>query len=161
MTTTPRISPQVPQSCTGRPSVPLSVYRELVKELQATQARVEFLEAQNQQLVKSNRQLRQEIETVVAQGRRLERVVESFERNSIEEPSFVIPVRPRLVTPPSPSLPVKEEVSVTPPITVTASKQQLPKNIWLVVGLIIIVVLTSGLGAFWLVSASKNAGSSD
>ena len=48
MTTTPRISPQVPQSCTGRPSVPLSVYRELVKELQSTQARVEFLEAQNQ-----------------------------------------------------------------------------------------------------------------
>ena len=37
MTTTLRISPQVPQSCTGRPSVPLSVYRELVKELQATQ----------------------------------------------------------------------------------------------------------------------------
>ena len=60
MTTTPLISPQVPQSCTGRPSVPLSVYRELVKELQATQARVEFLEAQNQQLVKSNRQLRQD-----------------------------------------------------------------------------------------------------
>jgi hypothetical protein len=161
MTTTPRISPQVPQSCTGSPSVPLSVYRELVKELQATQARVEFLETQNQQLVKSNRQLRQEIETVVAQGRRLERVVESFERNSIEEPSFVIPVRPRLVTPPSSSLRVKEEVSVTPPITVTASRQQLPKNSWLVVGLIIVVVLTSGLGAFWLVSASRNAGSTD
>ncbi|MFM6061538.1 MAG: hypothetical protein ACKPAE_03565 [Microcystis panniformis] len=47
---------------------------------------MEFLEAQNQQLVKSNRQLRQEIETVVAQGRRLEKVVESFERNSIEKP---------------------------------------------------------------------------
>ncbi|WP_287661793.1 hypothetical protein [Microcystis sp. M049S2] len=60
MTTTPRIYPQVPQGFTGRPSVPLSVYRELVKELQATQARVEFLEAQNQQLVKSNRQLRQD-----------------------------------------------------------------------------------------------------
>ena len=60
MTTTLRISPQRPQSLTGRPSVPLSVYRELVKELQATQARVEFLEAQNQQLVKSNRQLRQD-----------------------------------------------------------------------------------------------------
>ena len=60
MTTTLLISPQRPQSFTGRPSVPLSVYRELVKELQATQARVEFLEAQNQQLVKSNRQLRQD-----------------------------------------------------------------------------------------------------
>ena len=161
MTTTSRISPQVPQSCTGRPSVPLSVYRELVKELQATQARVEFLEAQNQQLVKSNRQLRQEIETVVAQGRRLEKVVQGFERNPIEEPSFLIPVRPRLVTPSSPSLRVKEEVSVTPPISVTASRQQLPKNIWLVVGLIILVVLTSGFVAFWLVSASRNAGSTD
>lgn len=160
MTTTPRISPQVPQSCTGRPSVPLSVYRELVKELQATQARVESLESQNQQLVKSNRQLRQEIETVVAQGRRLERVVKSFERNPIEEPSFVIPVPPRLVTPPSPSLRVKE-VSVTPPITVTASKQPFSKNSWLLVGSIIIVVLTSGLGAFWLISASRNAGSTD
>lgn len=134
MTTTSRISPQVPQSCTGRPSVPLSVYRELVKELQTTQARVEFLQSQNQRLVKSNRQLRQEIETVVAQGRRLEKVVQGFERNPIEEPSFLIPVRPRLVTPSSPSLRVKEEVSVTPPISVTASRQQLPKNIWLVVG---------------------------
>ncbi|MDB9415467.1 hypothetical protein [Microcystis aeruginosa] len=161
MTTTSRISPQVPQSCTGRPSVPLSVYRELVKELQTTQARVEVLRSQNQRLVKSNRQLRQEIETVVAQGRRLEKVLQGFERNPIEEPSFLIPVRPRLVTPPSPSLPVKEEVSVTPPISVTASRQQLPKNIWLVVGLIILVVLTSGFGAFWLVSASRNAGSID
>ena len=161
MTTTSRISPQVPQSCTGRPSVPLSVYRELVKELQTTQARVEFLQSQNQRLVKSNRQLRQEIETVVAQGRRLKKVVQGFERNPIEEPSFLIPVRPRLVTPPSPSLPVKEEVSVTPPISVTASRQQLPKNIWLVVGLIILVVLTSGFVAFWLVSACRNAGSTD
>jgi len=160
MTSTPRISHQRPQSFTGRPSVPLSVYRELVKELQATQARVESLEAQNQQLVKSNRQLRQEIETVVDQGRRLEKVVKSFERNPIEEPSFVIPVPPRLVTPPSPSLRVKE-VSVTPPITVTASKQPFSKNSWLLVGSIIIVVLTSGLGAFWLISASRNAGSTD
>ena len=90
MTTRPRISPQVPQSCTGRPSVSLSAYRELVKEFQATQSRVTSLEAQNQQLVKSNWQLRQEIETVVAQGRRLEKVVESFERNPVEEPSSLI-----------------------------------------------------------------------
>lgn len=161
MTTTPPISRQAIQSLTGRPSVPLSVYRELVKELQSTQARVESLESQNQQLVKSNRQLRQEIETVVAQGRRLEKVVESFERNPVEEPSFVIPVPPRLVTPPSSSLRVQEEMPVTPPITVTASKQPFSKNSWLLVGLIIIVVLTSGLGAFWLISASKNAGSID
>jgi hypothetical protein len=155
MTTTPRISAQETQSFTGRPSVPLSVYRELVKELQATQARAESLESQNKRLVKSNRQLRQEIETIVDQGKRLERVVQNFEVNPGEEPSFVIPIRPRLVTPPSHSPRVKEEVSVTPPITITASKQQSPRNSWLMWGAIIFVVLTSGLGAFWLVSTTR------
>lgn len=155
MTTTPRISRQETHSLTGRPSVPLSVYRELVKELQATQARAQSLEAQNQQLVKSNRQLRQEIETVVDQGKRLERVVQNFEANPVEEPSFVIPIRPRLVTPPSHSPRVKEEVSVTPPLNVTASPVQFSKNSWLMCGAIIFVVLTSGFGAFWLVSATR------
>lgn len=154
MTTTPRISPKETYSLTGSPSVPLSVYRELVKELQATQARAESLQAQNQQLVKSNRQLRQEIETVVDQGKRLEKLVRNFEVNQAEEPSFVIPVRQRLVTPPSRSVRVTE-VPVTPPITVTASPAQFSKNSWLMCGAILLVVLTSGFGAFWLVSTSR------
>jgi hypothetical protein len=156
MTTTPRITAKVISAdFSPRPSVPLSVYRELVKELQDTQARAEALEAQNKRLVKSNRQLRQEIETVVDQGKRLQRVVESFGGNQGEEPSFVIPSRPRVVTPPSRAPRVKEEVSVTPPITVTASKQEFSKNSWLMVGAIFLVVLTSGFGAFWLVSSSR------
>jgi hypothetical protein len=154
MTTTPLISPKETYSLTGRPSVPLSVYRELVKELQATQARAQSLEAQNQQLVKSNRQLRQEIGTVVDQGKRLEKLVQNFEVNPGEEPSFVIPVRPRLVTPPSRSVRVTE-VPVTPPISVTVSPAQFSKNSWLMCGAIILVVLTSGFGAFWLVSTSR------
>jgi len=43
------------------PSVPISVYRELATELQATKAKVEALAAQNQQVMRQNHQLRQEI----------------------------------------------------------------------------------------------------
>lgn len=47
------------------PSVPLSVYREVTTELQAAKAMLNSLHTQNQQLVKQNQQLRQEIEKVV------------------------------------------------------------------------------------------------
>ncbi|WP_315785928.1 hypothetical protein [Fischerella sp. JS2] len=47
------------------PSVPLSVYRDLAAELQAAQARINTLTAQNQQIVQENQLLRQEIAKVV------------------------------------------------------------------------------------------------
>lgn len=47
------------------PSVPLSVYRELAAELQATKAMVDSLSAQNQQLAHQNQLMRQEIYRVV------------------------------------------------------------------------------------------------
>ncbi|MEL6139501.1 MAG: hypothetical protein AAFQ61_00500 [Cyanobacteria bacterium J06626_23] len=47
------------------PSVPLSVYRELATELQATKAMVDSLGTQNQHLAKQNQLLRQEIHRVV------------------------------------------------------------------------------------------------
>ncbi len=47
------------------PSVPLSVYRELATELQATKAMVDSLGSQNQHLAKQNQLLRQEIHRVV------------------------------------------------------------------------------------------------
>jgi hypothetical protein len=47
------------------PSVPLSVYRELAAELQATKAMVDSLSTQNQHLSKQNQLMRQEIHRVV------------------------------------------------------------------------------------------------
>ena len=47
------------------PSVPISVYRELATELQATKAVVDSLTTQNQQLVRQNQLLKQEIHKVV------------------------------------------------------------------------------------------------
>lgn len=47
------------------PSVPISVYRELAAELQATKAVVDSLTTQNQQLIRQNQLLQREIHKVV------------------------------------------------------------------------------------------------
>ncbi len=62
---------------TYSPSVPLSLYRELAVELQAAEAKLDSLSAQNQQLAKQNQQLRQEIETAVQSVLRLQQVVDA------------------------------------------------------------------------------------
>ena len=60
------------------PSVPISVYRELAAELQAAQAMLDSINAQNQQLVKQNQQLQQEVEKVLQSAQHLQQVVASF-----------------------------------------------------------------------------------
>lgn len=47
------------------PSVPVSVYRELAAELQSAKALTEALNAQNQQLLRQNQQLQQELEKAI------------------------------------------------------------------------------------------------
>lgn len=66
------------------PSVPLSVYRELAAELQATQAMLDSLHAQNQRLSEDNQQLSEqnqklqsEISNVVRSALRLREVANS------------------------------------------------------------------------------------
>lgn len=61
------------------PSVPISVYRELATEMQASQTKVEILEAQNQELIRQNQQLQQEIQKLVASAIYLQQVANSFE----------------------------------------------------------------------------------
>ncbi|WGV23780.1 bZIP transcription factor [Halotia branconii] len=66
-----------PSSPTYPPSVPISVYRELAAELQATQARLDALTNKNQQLVQENQLLRQEITKVVQSFLHLQNLVDS------------------------------------------------------------------------------------
>jgi cobalamin biosynthesis Mg chelatase CobN len=66
------------------PSVPVSVYRELALELQATQATIDALKSQNQQLARQNHQLRQEIEKVVQHVAYLQQVVDTTVVSQIE-----------------------------------------------------------------------------
>ena len=62
------------------PSVPISVYRELVGELRQTQAQLDILKSQNQQL-------RQEVEKVVHSTHTLKQVVESFDQRNVGSPA--------------------------------------------------------------------------
>ncbi|NET39889.1 MAG: hypothetical protein F6K19_49375 [Cyanothece sp. SIO1E1] len=59
------------------PAVPISVYRELAEELQATKSMLESVNGQNQQLAKQNQQLRQEIEKVVQSALQLRQMADA------------------------------------------------------------------------------------
>lgn len=104
------------------PSVPISVYRELAAELQAAQALVDTLKAQNQQLVKQNQQLRQEVEKVVQSAQNLQQMVASLGSVSgVEVPSlkFVMQPEPR----PAASIPPPQPVASVPAIEFPAPPQ--------------------------------------
>jgi cobalamin biosynthesis Mg chelatase CobN len=58
-------------------SVPISIYRELAAELQATRVMLESLNNQNQQLSAQNQQLRREIEKVVHSALYLKQVADA------------------------------------------------------------------------------------
>ncbi|WP_341525351.1 hypothetical protein WKK05_22475 [Nostoc sp. UHCC 0302] len=77
------------------PSVPLSVYRELSVELQATQARLDALTTQNQQLLQENQVLRREITKVVHSFSHLQKFVNSsntFDERQVPHPTVKPPV---------------------------------------------------------------------
>ncbi|NMG08605.1 hypothetical protein [Brasilonema sp. UFV-L1] len=59
------------------PSVPLSVYRDLARELQGVQAKLDALNAQNQHIMQENQLLRQEIAKAVESVLRLQKLVDS------------------------------------------------------------------------------------
>jgi hypothetical protein len=89
------------------PSVPISVYRELAAELQVAQTTIDSLKSQNQQLVKQNQQLQQQVEKVVHSAQHLQQIVSSFggATNQVEIPRSK-PVRqpePQPVAPPPPA----------------------------------------------------------
>jgi hypothetical protein len=63
-------------SVNGSPSVPMSVYKELAAELQATRVMVDSLNQKNQQLTQQNQAIRQEVERVVQASFNLQQIVE-------------------------------------------------------------------------------------
>jgi hypothetical protein len=62
------------------PSVPISIYRELSVDLQATQANINALQVENLQLAEQNQQLRHDLEQLAAQT---QQVVQRFRHSSI------------------------------------------------------------------------------
>jgi cobalamin biosynthesis Mg chelatase CobN len=71
----PTVSKQPSASGNYAPSVPISVYRELAAELQATKTMLESVNTQNQQLQQENQVLRQEMESLVQHAVKLQHVL--------------------------------------------------------------------------------------
>jgi len=83
------------------PSVPISVYRELAAELQATRAMLDSLNGQNQQLVKHNQQLRTEVDKIVQSALHLQKIAGSQQPLSQSVMSGVAYARTDIVIEPS------------------------------------------------------------
>jgi hypothetical protein len=96
-------------------SVPLSVYRHLAAELQATEARLNSLNAQNQQLATENQHLRQEIEKTVQSVLQLQQSVDSGGVVSRRYAQNSNNFRAEAKRPGSESLPMPESVVVSLP----------------------------------------------
>lgn len=99
-----------PQTAPGAysPSVPISLYRELAAELQATKVMLDSLNNQNQQMSQQNQQLRREIEKVVHASLHLQQVADSSVPGGWSQPSYT---HPELRTEPSQSIPEPRPVS--------------------------------------------------
>ncbi|MEA5582624.1 hypothetical protein VB620_14890 [Nodularia harveyana UHCC-0300] len=76
-----------PNSETHPSSVPLYVYRELATELQSTQAKLNALTQQNQQLEQQNQLLRREITQVIQSFSHLQTFVDSHPQPSPPQPN--------------------------------------------------------------------------
>lgn len=66
-----------PSHPTYSPSVPISVYRELVTELKAIQSKLDVVTNHNQKLVQENQYLRQEVNRVVQSCLELQNLLDS------------------------------------------------------------------------------------
>ncbi len=100
--------------------MPISVYRELAAELQATQAMMDSLNAQNQQLVQQNQNLRQEVAKVLQSTENLQKVFISLDSASqVREVSSPKAVRQPEVRPPAPT---------TPPVSQPRSTANFPSD---------------------------------
>jgi hypothetical protein len=84
-TTQTPLSPAQP-AATYAPAVPLSIYRELSTELQATQVSVVALEKRNQQLISQNQLLRQELERIAD---RSQKTINHFDSMQADRPAKV------------------------------------------------------------------------
>ncbi|MEA5447936.1 hypothetical protein VB780_05105 [Leptolyngbya sp. CCNP1308] len=86
------VAPEAPQGSRQAPSVPISVYRELATELRATQAMVDSLTQQNQQLNQQNQVLRQEMIRFADSAARLKQAIEVSQPQAIEPESIARPL---------------------------------------------------------------------
>jgi len=139
------------------PSVPISVYRELAAELQATRAMIDALNSKNQKLQRENQQIRQDIQQVIQAMLSLQPWID-------DQPN-VVPIQPRGVAHPSraetaaasavaaslrPSEPRPETWVAEQPVAPQSTTQSKPagrmNSLWLILTVMAIIVTAFGAG---------------
>jgi hypothetical protein len=113
------------------PSVPLCVYQQLVAELEAAQATIEALEQDKQELA-------QEIENAVNYVYYLQQIVATYESEVERSPQ-----------PPQPKPIIEIESDRTRYQKPSSNNSEI--NGWVLAGALILIVVTSCLGAFLIV----------
>jgi hypothetical protein len=88
--------PGATASAKRSPAVPISVYRELAAELQATQAMLDSVHAQNQHLRQQNQQLQYDVEGILQSAHKMQQLVGQPDSGEVPQPRMV---RPRKATP--------------------------------------------------------------
>jgi hypothetical protein len=122
----------------SRPSVPLSMYRELAQELETARNRIEVLEAHSKQVVKENQQL-------ILYVQQLQNAIASQERGSFQPKPTVVDDRKKQVIEI-----VSDRDRYTP---ASSSKNDGSINGWVLAIALMLIVITSCLGAFLIVSS--------
>ena len=139
------------------PSVPISVYRELAAELQATRAMIDALNGKNQQLHRENQQIRQDIQRVLQSTLSLQPWVEG-------QPN-PLPIQPKSATHPTweetaaasavaaslrPNEPRPETWVTEQPVAPQSLAQSKPagrmNSLWLILTVMALIVTAFGAG---------------
>lgn len=118
----------------SRPSVPLSIYRELVQELDTAKARIEVLEAHKQQIVKENQQL-------ILYVQQLQNAIASTNQLSKPKPPVSDERKKQIIE-------IKSDR-----YTLASSKNDSSINGWVLAIALMLIVITSCLGAFLIVNS--------
>lgn len=108
---------------TYSPSVPISLYREVMAELQTTQAHLNALKQENRELNQQNQQLRQEIENIINSVIHLQQVTGIFPQGiNASAPATSIP--PSISQ--SVSIPTPQQIKTDPSEPAAASSMNTP-----------------------------------
>jgi cobalamin biosynthesis Mg chelatase CobN len=86
----PTVSDQTPVVTPGgySPSVPITLYREITAELQNSKSTINSLQAQNQELLQQNQQLRRELNNVIQATVKLQTAINSAQKLNLTEGSL-------------------------------------------------------------------------
>jgi hypothetical protein len=145
--------PTASNSPTYRPSVPISVYRELASELQHKEEQLKALQVQNQQLLQHNQRLHQEVEKLGAWAQKAQQLTHAYDPHgrAKEQPPAVNATPPSLE--PQPVATSEPPTFVPPPIIVNTKNKnasgESPRDVsaWLLgIAVALIILVCFGLG---------------